>query len=85
MAAPLTLTAQDNPPNTSKMPDIKITIHTDEGAIDLTLFPSKTPVTVANFLNLAKKGYYNGLTFHRVIANFMIQGGDPTGTGSGGP
>ena len=67
------------------MQDIKITIQTDEGAIDLTLFPSKAPVTVANFLNLAKKGYYNGLTFHRVIPNFMIQGGDPTGTGAGGP
>jgi len=43
------------------------------------------PVTSASFLNLAQRGYYNGLTFHRVIANFMIQGGDPTGTGSGGP
>lgn len=67
------------------MLDIRITMKTSKGDIDLTLFPSKAPLTVANFLNLAKKGYYNGLTFHRVIADFMIQGGDPTGTGGGGP
>lgn len=65
--------------------DIRIVIHTDKGAIHATLFASKVPITTANFLNLAKHGYYNGLTFHRVIADFMIQGGDPTGTGSGGP
>ena len=65
--------------------DIRIVIHTDKGAIHATLFASKVPKTTANFLNLAKRGYYNGLTFHRVIADFMIQGGDPTGTGSGGP
>ena len=46
---------------------------------------SQAPLTVANFVNLAQRGYYDGLKFHRVIANFMIQGGDPTGTGSGGP
>ena len=67
------------------MQDIRIKLTTTRGNIDLTLFASKTPVTVANFLNLAKRGYYNGLKFHRVIENFMIQGGDPTGTGSGGP
>jgi peptidyl-prolyl cis-trans isomerase B (cyclophilin B) len=67
------------------MSDIRITLHTDKGDIDATIFASKVPVTSANFLNLAKRGYYDGISFHRVIANFMIQGGDPTGTGSGGP
>lgn len=60
-------------------------IRTNKGDIRLDLYPEQTPVTVANFVNLAQKGYYNGVTFHRVIANFMIQGGDPTATGSGGP
>jgi len=67
------------------MSDIRITLHTDKGDIDATLFASKVPMTAANFLNLAKRGYYDGVAFHRVIANFMIQGGDPTGTGRGGP
>lgn len=67
------------------MSDIRITLHTDKGDIHATLFASKVPVTSANFLNLAKRGYYDGVSFHRVIANFMIQGGDPTGTGRGGP
>jgi peptidyl-prolyl cis-trans isomerase B (cyclophilin B) len=67
------------------MSDIRITLHTDKGDIDATIFASKVPMTSANFLNLAKRGYYNGISFHRVIASFMIQGGDPTGTGSGGP
>ncbi|MEI6279102.1 MAG: peptidylprolyl isomerase [Verrucomicrobiae bacterium] len=67
------------------MDDIRIIVKTSKGNIEGTLFASKAPVTVANFLNLAKRGYYDGLTFHRVIPNFMIQGGDPTGTGSGGP
>ena len=65
--------------------DISITLHTSKGDVDLTLSASLTPVTVANFLNLAKRGYYDGLKFHRVIADFMVQGGDPTGTGMGGP
>lgn len=65
--------------------DIKIVMHTSKGDIHATLFASKAPMTTANFLNLAKHGYYNDLTFHRVIADFMIQGGDPTGTGMGGP
>ena len=60
-------------------------ISTNKGDIRLKLFGSETPVTVANFVNLAQRGYYNGITFHRVIAGFMIQGGDPTGTGRGGP
>ncbi len=67
------------------MSDIRITLHTDKGDIEGTIFASKVPVTSANFLNLAKRGYYDGVSFHRVIANFMIQGGDPTGTGRGGP
>lgn len=67
------------------MSDIRITLHTDKGDIDATMFASKVPMTSANFLNLAKRGYYNGIKFHRVIPNFMVQGGDPTGTGSGGP
>ncbi len=69
----------------SAMEDIKVVMKTSSGDIDLTLFPSKAPVTVANFLNLAKRGYYDGLKFHRVIPSFMIQGGDPDGTGGGGP
>ena len=65
--------------------DIKITLKTSKGNIEGTIFASKVPLTAANFLNLAKRGYYNGITFHRVIPDFMIQGGDPTGSGSGGP
>ena len=61
------------------------TIRTAKGDIRIELTPDKTPVTVANFTNLAKRGYYDDLTFHRVLPDFMIQGGDPTGTGSGGP
>ncbi|MEM7587993.1 MAG: peptidylprolyl isomerase [Acidobacteriota bacterium] len=60
-------------------------IETDKGDIRLELTPDKTPMTVANFVNLAQRGYYDGVTFHRVIPNFMVQGGDPTATGSGGP
>ena len=65
--------------------DIKITIKTDKGDIHATMFASDVPMSVANFLNLAKRGYYDGIAFHRVIPDFMVQGGDPTGTGSGGP
>lgn len=65
--------------------DIRITLHTTAGDIDATMFASKTPVTCANFLNLARRGYYNGVAFHRVIDGFMIQGGDPTESGRGGP
>ena len=67
------------------MDDIRIIVKTNKGDIEGTLFASKAPLTVANYLNLAKRGYYDGITFHRVIPNFMIQGGDPTGTGAGGP
>jgi peptidyl-prolyl cis-trans isomerase B (cyclophilin B) len=58
---------------------------TDRGPIKVELFADKAPLTVANFVNLAKRGFYDGLTFHRVIADFMIQGGCPQGTGTGGP
>lgn len=68
-----------------KLEDIPVVIKTDLGDIKAVVYASKVPVTAASFLNLAKRGYYDGLTFHRVIADFMIQGGDPTGTGSGGP
>lgn len=61
------------------------TIQTNKGDIRLTLFPEKAPLTVLNFVNLSKRGFYNGLTFHRVIQDFMIQGGCPSGTGTGGP
>src|SRR5688572_24784169 len=67
------------------MSDIRIILNTDKGAIEGTIFASKVPMTAANFLNLAKRGYYDGIKFHRVIPNFMIQGGDPTGSGMGGP
>jgi len=64
---------------------MKATIKTSKGEICLELFADLTPVTVANFANLAKRGFYNGLKFHRVIDSFMIQGGCPHGTGTGGP
>jgi len=65
--------------------NVRIILHTSKGDIEAILYATKTPVTVANFLNLARRGFYDGLTFHRVIPNFMIQGGDPEGTGRGGP
>ncbi len=64
---------------------MKATIKTNKGEIHLKLFADQAPVTVANFVNLANKGFYNGLKFHRVIEEFMIQGGCPRGTGTGGP
>ncbi|MEO1832306.1 MAG: peptidylprolyl isomerase [Akkermansiaceae bacterium] len=67
------------------MDDIKITLQTSVGNINLTLFPDDAPVTVCSFLHLASRGFYDGLTFHRVIPNFMIQGGCPDGTGRGNP
>jgi peptidyl-prolyl cis-trans isomerase B (cyclophilin B) len=64
---------------------LKATIQTTKGDIRINLFPDKTPLTVLNFVNLSKKGFYDGLAFHRVIPDFMIQGGCPLGTGTGGP
>ena len=60
-------------------------INTDKGTMKVEFFAKDAPVTVANFVKLAKDGYYNGLNFHRVIPNFVIQGGCPDGTGAGGP
>jgi peptidyl-prolyl cis-trans isomerase B (cyclophilin B) len=61
------------------------TLHTNHGAIELELFDEDAPKTVENFRKLAADGFYDGVGFHRVIKDFMIQGGDPTGTGAGGP
>jgi peptidyl-prolyl cis-trans isomerase B (cyclophilin B) len=63
----------------------KAEIHTDKGVMKIEFYEQDAPNTVANFIKLAKEGYYDGVTFHRVIPNFVIQGGDPTGTGAGGP
>lgn len=62
-----------------------VNIETDRGIIELELYPQHAPKTVNNFVFLAGEGFYDGVSFHRVISNFVIQGGDPTGTGSGGP
>src|SRR6187397_3603610 len=61
------------------------TMHTSEGPIEIELYPDDAPKTVENFTKLAGDGFYDGLIFHRVIPDFMIQGGDPTGSGRGGP
>ena len=61
------------------------TIHTNHGAVEIELFDEDAPKTVENFKKLARDGFYDGVIFHRVIKDFMIQGGDPTGTGTGGP
>ncbi len=63
----------------------EVTIETKRGAITLMLYPEHAPQTVNNFVFLAREGFYDGVTFHRVISDFVIQGGDPTGTGTGGP
>ena len=67
------------------MSDLIATFHTARGPIRLRIFADKAPVTVASFVNLVKRGYYDGLSFHRVIPDFMIQGGCPQGSGTGGP
>ena len=64
---------------------MQATMTTSKGDIRLTLFAEKTPLTVANFVNLARRGFFDGLNFHRVIGDFMIQGGCPLGTGTGSP
>ena len=63
----------------------KATMQTNQGAIEIELFDDDAPKTVENFKKLANDGFYNGVIFHRVIPDFMVQGGDPTGTGTGGP
>ena len=65
--------------------EILAEVNTSKGVINLRLYPEHAPVTVANFVNLAQRGFYNNLNFHRVIDNFMIQGGCPHGSGTGGP
>jgi len=67
------------------MTQLAATFHTSKGDIHVRLLPEHAPITVANFVNLCQRGFYDGLKFHRVIENFMIQGGCPRGTGTGGP
>jgi peptidyl-prolyl cis-trans isomerase B (cyclophilin B) len=76
-----------NPPemNIDPKKNYKINIETNRGIIELELYPQHAPKTVNNFIFLINEGFYDGLTFHRVISDFMIQGGDPTGKGIGGP
>lgn len=70
--------------NLADVKAVQATIKTNQGDIKLQLFPDQAPKTVKNFVELAKQGYYKGVIFHRVIPDFMIQGGDPTGNGAGG-
>jgi peptidyl-prolyl cis-trans isomerase B (cyclophilin B) len=65
--------------------DIRIIIHTAKGDLEATLIPAEAPIATANFLNLAQRRFYDSLTFHRVVPDFVIQGGDPAGTGRGDP
>src|SRR3970282_1523342 len=76
--------SQQQEKTTMKDSTVVAVIKTNMGTIEIELFEKQTPRTVGNFVGLAEKGYYNGIIFHRVIENFMIQGGDPTGTGRGG-
>jgi len=69
----------------AKINDVRVKIETTQGKVRFYLYPEAAPETVANFINLAKRGYFNGMKFHRVVPNFVAQTGDPTGTGSGGP
>ena len=77
----------DNPPDMQIDADgsYNITMETSKGTIEIELYADAAPVTVNNFVFLTREGYYDGVSFHRVIADFVIQGGDPTGSGSGGP
>lgn len=84
-AAPAAVSPAPAPAAPAAISDIRVVLKTSKGDIAGTIFASKVPMTAANFLNLASKGYYDGLTFHRVIPDFMIQGGDPEGSGRGGP
>jgi cyclophilin family peptidyl-prolyl cis-trans isomerase len=79
--------AYDRPPEMALDPDkdYHATIFTEKGTIRIKLFAEEAPETVNNFVFLAREGYFDGTTFHRVIEGFMAQGGDPTGTGTGGP
>ena len=77
----------DNPPEIQidTEGNYKVSMETNKGLIEIELYASAAPKTVNNFVFLAQEGFYNGVSFHRVIADFVIQGGDPTGTGTGGP
>ena len=75
----------DGPPEVDVSDVEGAVLHTSEGEIELDLYPEDAPTTVSNFVGLAEDGFYDGLIFHRVINDFMVQGGDPTGTGRGGP
>ncbi len=77
----------DSPPAMQIDPQktYRVTIETNRGDMELELYPEYAPKTVNNFVFLAQEGFYDGVVFHRVISDFMIQGGDPTGTGRGGP
>ncbi len=77
----------DNPPAMQIDPPktYRVTIETNRGDMELELYPEHAPKTVNNFVFLAQEGFYDGIVFHRVISDFMVQGGDPTGTGRGGP
>ena len=77
----------NNPPAMGIDPQkiYQVKIETDKGDMKLELYPEHAPKTVNNFVFLAQEGFYDGIVFHRVISDFMIQGGDPTGTGTGGP
>ena len=77
--------AKPAPDAPAEITDVNIVMKTSKGDIEAVIYATKTPMTAANFLNLAEKDYYDGITFHRVIPNFMIQGGDPEGSGRGGP
>jgi peptidylprolyl isomerase len=76
--------AADIPAPKSKKPASRVILDTTQGKIEIILYPEKAQMTVENFVGLVRKGYYDGIIFHRVIPGFMIQGGDPTGTGRGG-
>lgn len=82
---PLSKPAGETAPVQAEEGIVKITIETTKGTIEADLFEKEAPKTVANFVKLAREGFYNGIIFHRVIPGFMIQTGDPTGTGMGGP
>ena len=75
----------DKDKGAKKMTNPIAVFETNHGTFEIELFEDKAPITVKNFIDLAEKGFYNGLIFHRVIDGFMIQGGDPNGTGTGGP
>lgn len=83
----MTEKSYNNPPEMALSPDndYYATFFTEKGPIRIKLFADKAPETVNNFVFLAREGYFDGTTFHRVIKDFMAQGGDPTGTGTGGP